>query len=55
MTADAIATACMVMGLERAYNMVEKEKGIDGYFIYGDEGGGMKTRKTSGMDKLILK
>ena len=35
MTADAYATACMVMGLEKAKAFVENQKGVDAYFIYG--------------------
>ena len=39
MTADAYATACMVMGLEKAREFILSQSGTDAYFIYGDEDG----------------
>ena len=53
MTADAYATACMVMGLEKAKVFVENEKGVDAYFIYGDEFGGYHMWHTDGLKKYI--
>jgi len=53
MTADAYATACMVLGLERAKVFVEKQKGVDAYFIYGDEFGSYQVWHTDGMKKYI--
>ncbi len=34
MTADALATACMVMGFERAKELIEKTESIEGVLIY---------------------
>jgi thiamine biosynthesis lipoprotein len=53
MTADAYATACMVMGLDKAKDFVENQKGVDAYFIYGDEFGNYQVWHTDGMKKYI--
>ena len=53
MTADAYATACMVIGLEKAKIFVEKQKGVDAYFIYSDEFGNYQVWYTDGMKKYI--
>ena len=49
--ADALATAFMVMGLEKAMQFCEQHPEIEGYFIYADENGKMLTRETSGFKK----
>ena len=36
MTADAYATACMVMGLEKSLELCRSRQDIEGYFIYDD-------------------
>lgn len=53
MTADAYATACMVMGLEKAKKFIENQKGVDAYFIYGNEFGNYQVWYTNGMKKYI--
>ena len=53
MTADAYATACMVMGLEKAKDFVEDQKRVDAYFIYGDEYGAYQVWFTDGMKKYM--
>lgn len=55
MTADAYATAFMVMGLERASALVEQHSELEAYFIYGDENGNYKTYMTDGMKKFVTK
>lgn len=45
--ADALATYCMVLGLEDARTFIESADGIEGYLIY-DDGGIMKTWHSSG-------
>ena len=55
MTADAYATAFMVMGLERAKAFAESNPAIDAYFIYEDELGNLKTCFTEGMGKYLVK
>ena len=52
-TADAYATVCMVMGLEKATKFIENQKGVDAYFIYGDEFGNYQVWYTDGMKKYI--
>ena len=52
-TADAYATACMVMGLENGKKFVDGEKGVDAYFIFGDEFGAYQVWFTDGMKKYI--
>ena len=53
MTADAYATACMAMGLEKAREFVEGQKGVDGYFIFGDELGAYQVWYSEGLKKYI--
>lgn len=43
MFADAYATACMAMGLEKAKAMIAANPGLECYFIYTDENGDTKT------------
>jgi len=53
MTADAIATSCMVMGLEKAQAFVEGLKNTDAYFIFGDEEGAYQVWFTEALRKYI--
>ena len=53
MTADAYATACMVMGLDKARTFVENQSGLDAYFIYSDQFGNYRVWHTDGMKKYI--
>ena len=53
MTADAYATAFMVMGIEEATQFTNSHPEIDAYFIYADEDGALKTHFTKGMSKYI--
>lgn len=48
MYADAYATACMLMGLEKAMDFVKRRPDIQAYFIYSDHKGDWKTWKTDG-------
>lgn len=41
-TADAYATACMVMGLDRSKQFLEKRKDLLGYLIYSDSAGNFR-------------
>lgn len=54
-TADAIATAFMVVGLEKAKEMIAKDKGLDAIFVYTDPSGAFKTFATTGAEKYIIK
>lgn len=53
MTADALATAFMVMGLKEAETLCKANPMIDAYFIYSGENGEFKTFFTEGMKKYI--
>lgn len=54
MTADAYATAFMVMGLEKTIMFLSQHKELDAYLIYGDENGGYRTFMTPGLkDKIV--
>ena len=43
LTADAYATAFMVMGMEKAIDIVERHPEMQAYFIYSDDSGQMRT------------
>ena len=51
-TADALATYCMVIGLEEAKAFIESEEDLEGYLIY-DDGGVMREWVSSGF-KLVV-
>ena len=53
MTADALATAFMVMGLEEAERVADAHPDIDACFIYTDEKGKLQTFLTKGMEKYM--
>ncbi|MGQ1890297.1 FAD:protein FMN transferase [Thermophagus sp. OGC60D27] len=52
MTADAYATACMVLGLEKSLDLFCHHPDLEGYFIY-DTPEGMKTATTPGFKKYM--
>ena len=54
MTADAYATAFMVMGIDSAYNLANEISEIEAYFIYSDSEGVLKTKQTAGFEKYII-
>ncbi len=55
MTADAYATACMVMGLEKSMQLISALPDTEGYFIYVDEKGENQVKFTGGFKDLIIK
>ena len=55
MSADAYATAFMVMGLEEAEQFANAHPDIDACFIYSDENGKLQTFLTNGMEKYVSK
>lgn len=55
MTADALATAFMVMGQEEAEKFANSNPEIGACFIYSDEEGAFKTYITENMKKYIAK
>lgn len=53
MTADALATAFMVMGHERTIELLKENTGIDAYLIYTNEDGKLETYATLGVKDKI--
>lgn len=51
MTADAFATVCMVLGLEKGLALIESIPNLEAYFIYGNPKGEMLVKYTSGFHK----
>ncbi len=55
MTADAIATSCMVMGLDRSKNLLNSLSGVEGCIIYLNENGEIVEFFTDGMRESVLR
>lgn len=55
MTADAYATACMVMGLDSCYSFVLKHKELDCYLIYADITGKLQYKATDYVKSIMQK
>ncbi len=53
-TADAYATAFMVMGTDRSIRFLEDNHFLDAYLIYSDEKGNFKVYFTKGLKKYIV-
>ena len=53
-TADAYATAFMVMGLEKAMEIVNQTDQLEAYFVYSDSEGAMRTSATPGIAESIV-
>jgi thiamine biosynthesis lipoprotein len=53
-TADALATSFMVLGVEKGKQLLEKLHGVDVLFIYTDQQGGYKVFTCTGMDSMIV-
>ena len=53
MTADAFATACMVMGLEKSIDLISQLNELEGFFIYSGEDGEFETWATAGFLEMI--
>ena len=52
-TADALATACMVMGLDNAMKMMEAYEDAEAYFIYEDGNGELQEMFTTGFSQYL--
>ncbi|MFC2117855.1 FAD:protein FMN transferase [Bacteroidota bacterium] len=52
-TADAYATAFMVLGLEESIKIVEKDPDLEAYFIYSNEKGGFEIYASEAIKDLI--
>lgn len=55
MTADALATAFMVMGLDEAESYTKSHPNIGAYFIYSDKDGKLKSYFTKNMEQYLGK
>jgi thiamine biosynthesis lipoprotein len=53
MTADAYATAFMVMGREAGQRLLKERPDLQAYFIYGDEQGGLATYATPQLKRKV--
>ena len=53
MTADALATAFMVLGHDEAIELLKGTPAIDAFLIYNDESGNVKTYTTKGIKPFI--
>lgn len=53
MTADAMATACMVMGIEKGIEFINSQPDIEAYFIYSDEKNKYRVYYTTGVEKML--
>jgi thiamine biosynthesis lipoprotein len=53
--ADALATACMVMGLEKAWTLISSQSHLEAYFIFGTEDGAIDVRYTEGLEPFLKK
>ncbi|MDX1407324.1 MAG: FAD:protein FMN transferase [Saprospiraceae bacterium] len=54
MTADALATGCMILGVERALAMIEAFEGAETYLIYENSDGTMTPAMSSGFGTYLL-
>lgn len=54
MTADAYATAFMVLGLEKSIVIAQQNKEIEAYFIYSDKNDSTAVIMTPGMKKYLV-
>lgn len=56
-TADALATACMVIGVDSAMTLIESlhSKGVEAFFIYNEGGPENKTKYTSSFETFLEK
>jgi FAD:protein FMN transferase len=52
-TADGIATACMVMGMEKSVQFLGEHREYSGFFVYSDEKGNFRTWMSESLGELI--
>ncbi|HET9571205.1 MAG TPA: FAD:protein FMN transferase [Bacteroidales bacterium] len=56
-TADALATACMVIGVDSSMTLIESlhRKGVEAFFIYNEGGAENKVKYTPGFESFLEK
>jgi len=52
--ADALASICMVMGMEQSLPIIESMDGVEAYYIFVNEKGVLETFATEGFQKLLV-
>ena len=52
--ADALASICMVMGIEGSLPLIESMDGVEAYYIFVNASGELETFATEGFQKLIV-
>ena len=52
--ADALASICMVMGLEQSQPLIKSMEGVEAYYIFVNEKNELETYATEGFQKLIV-
>lgn len=52
-TADGIATACMVMGVEKSIEFIKQQKNLGAYFVYSDDNGNYVTWMSENVRKSL--
>lgn len=55
MTADAYATACMVLGKDKCLDLINKDSTLDAFLLYADKDGKVATEFTKSVAHLIAK
>ena len=53
--ADALASICMVMGMEKSLPLIESMDGLEAYYIFVNAQNELETFATEGFQKLIIK
>lgn len=53
--ADALASICMVMGLEKSLPLIESLDGVEAYYIFANDQNELETFATEGFEKLLTK
>ncbi len=53
-TADAYATAFMVVGIDKSKEFLKKLPGLEVYFVYSNSQGGYEIFYSEGMKKMIF-
>jgi thiamine biosynthesis lipoprotein len=54
MTADAYATACMVVGVDKSIELLKENKFLDAFLVYADEKGNFRIYVTPRLKKFII-
>ena len=53
--ADALASICMVMGMEKSLPLIESIDGVEAYYIFVDDQNELETFATEGFRELLIK